>query len=69
LAVTIALTASELLALTGLERVGQCADDRGCGWLFLDNCKTRSRRGCGVQDCGNRVRPRRLQTHARLVSQ
>lgn len=48
------LTTPELLA-----RVGQCADDRGCGWLFLDTSKNHSRRWCDINDCGNRAKQRR----------
>jgi predicted RNA-binding Zn ribbon-like protein len=40
-------------------RVGQCADDRGCGWLFVDRTKNRSRRWCFMEDCGNRAKARR----------
>lgn len=36
----------------------RCADD-GCGWLFLDRSKNRSRRWCSSADCGNRARARR----------
>jgi predicted RNA-binding Zn ribbon-like protein len=48
------LTSPETLA-----RVGQCADDRGCGWLFLDTSKNHSRRWCDINDCGNRAKQRR----------
>jgi predicted RNA-binding Zn ribbon-like protein len=48
------LTQPELLA-----RVGECADDRGCGYLFLDMTKNRSRRWCDMKDCGNRAKARR----------
>lgn len=48
------LTSADLLA-----RVGQCADDRGCGWLFLDLSKNHSRRWCDINDCGNRAKQRR----------
>ena len=48
------LTQPELLA-----RVGQCADDRGCGYLFLDLTKNHSRRWCDMRDCGNRAKARR----------
>ena len=61
----IALSASELLTSADLERLGQCADDRGCGWLFLDTSKNRSRRWCDVKDCGNRARQRRFHARAR----
>lgn len=55
----IALSALELLTSEERERVGQCADDRGCGWLFLDTSKNRSRRWCDINDCGNRAKQRR----------
>lgn len=48
------LTSPEVLA-----RVGQCADDRGCGWFFLDTSKNHSRRWCDINDCGNRAKQRR----------
>lgn len=54
------LTTPELLA-----RVGQCADDRGCGWLFLDTSKNRSRRWCDINDCGNRAKQRRHYARTR----
>ena len=54
------LTSSELLA-----RVGQCADDRGCGWLFLDWSKNHSRRWCDINDCGNRAKQRRHNARKR----
>jgi len=55
----VALSAAELLISEQRERVGQCADDRGCGWLFLDLSKNRSRRWCDIRDCGNRAKQRR----------
>jgi predicted RNA-binding Zn ribbon-like protein len=55
----IALSAAELLVSEGRERIGQCADDRGCGWLFLDTSKNHSRRWCDINDCGNRAKQRR----------
>jgi predicted RNA-binding Zn ribbon-like protein len=55
----IVLSAAEVLISDERERVGQCADDRGCGWLFLDNSKNRSRRWCDINDCGNRAKQRR----------
>lgn len=33
-----------LLTQEELEKVKMCADERGCGWLFLDHSKNRSRR-------------------------
>lgn len=53
---------SAMLLLTTpelLNRVGECADDRGCGYLFLDLSRNRSRRWCDISDCGNRAKQRR----------
>jgi len=52
-------SAAELLTSAELNRVGQCADDRGCGYLFLDLSRNRSRRWCDIKDCGNRAKARR----------
>jgi predicted RNA-binding Zn ribbon-like protein len=52
---------AELLTSEQIHRVGQCADDRGCGWLFLDKSKNHSRRWCDINDCGNRAKQRRYQ--------
>lgn len=48
------LTSKEIL-----NRVGECADDRGCGMLFIDMSKNHSRRWCDINDCGNRAKQRR----------
>jgi predicted RNA-binding Zn ribbon-like protein len=56
----IAYSAADLLTNADLlSRVGQCADDRGCGWLFLDLTKNRSRRWCSMRGCGNRAKAQR----------
>ena len=52
-------SAVDLMTSPELDRVGQCADDRGCGWLFVDTTKNRSRRWCDMRDCGNRAKARR----------
>lgn len=52
----IARSAAELLTAPALERVGQCADDRGCGWLYLDQTRNGSRRWCSMESCGNRAK-------------
>ncbi len=54
------LTTPELL-----RRVGECADPQGCGYLFLDLSKNRSRRWCDINDCGNRAKQRRHYQRAR----
>jgi predicted RNA-binding Zn ribbon-like protein len=59
-------SAAELLTAPDLlERVGQCADDRGCGWLFLDMSRNHSRRWCDIRDCGNRAKQRRYYQRSR----
>jgi len=56
----VAYSAADLLAQPALlARVGECADDRGCGYLFLDMTKNHSRRWCDMKDCGNRAKARR----------
>jgi predicted RNA-binding Zn ribbon-like protein len=57
----------ELLISDDLKRVGICADDRGCGYLFFDASRNRSRRWCSMEACGNRAKVRRHynQTKAR----
>jgi len=52
----IARSLSDLLAAGDLTRLRQCADDRGCGWLFMDSSRNRSRRWCSMDDCGNRAK-------------
>lgn len=52
-------SAVELLGSEQIERVGQCEDDRGCGFLFLDTSRNRSRRWCSMESCGNRAKAHR----------
>ncbi len=57
----IARSAAELLTSQELRRVRQCADTLyGCGWLFVDTTRNRSRRWCDMRDCGNRAKVRRF---------
>jgi predicted RNA-binding Zn ribbon-like protein len=58
-------SAADLLTSERQDRIGQCADDRGCGWLFLDTTKNRSRRWCAMEDCGNRAKARRHYQRSR----
>lgn len=48
--------AGQLLVSDNLGRVKECADDRGCGFLFLDTSRNRSRRWCSMKSCGNRAK-------------
>lgn len=50
---------ARLLTEGDLSRVGQCADDRGCGYLFYDTSRNRSRRWCDMNSCGNRAKSQR----------
>lgn len=52
----IARSAADLFTSDELGRIGQCADDRGCGWLFYDRSRNRSRRWCSMDSCGNRAK-------------
>lgn len=52
----IALSAATLLTSEELDRVGECADDRGCGWLFFDTSRNKTRRWCSMEACGNRAK-------------
>jgi predicted RNA-binding Zn ribbon-like protein len=52
-------SAVELLQSDQRHRVGQCQDDRGCGFLFLDTSRNRSRRWCSMESCGNRAKANR----------
>lgn len=52
----VAKSAAELLTSGELARVGECADDRGCGYLFFDTSRNRSRRWCDMKSCGNRAK-------------
>jgi predicted RNA-binding Zn ribbon-like protein len=62
----IVRSAADLLTLDRwLARVGQCQDDRGCGWLFLDKSKNHSRQWCDIKDCGNRAKQRRYYRRAK----
>jgi predicted RNA-binding Zn ribbon-like protein len=52
----IVRSAAELLTNGPLDRLKQCA---GCGWLFLDGSRNRTRRWCDMRVCGNRAKARR----------
>jgi predicted RNA-binding Zn ribbon-like protein len=62
----VAQSAAGLLTSGELNRVGVCAGD-GCGWLFFDTSKNRSRRWCAMEDCGNRAKARRHYQRKRAL--
>jgi len=50
---------ANLLTSKDISRVGKCADDRGCGYLFFDTSRNHSRRWCSMESCGNRAKAQR----------
>jgi predicted RNA-binding Zn ribbon-like protein len=48
----------ELLTTPELDRLRECAGV-GCGWVFLDMSRNRSRRWCDMEECGNRAKAHR----------
>ena len=61
LGLPVARSAANLLTSAQLDRVKVCEDDRGCGFLFLDTSRNRSRRWCDMKGCGNRAKVRRYR--------
>jgi len=51
-------SAADLLTSGQAQRVRSCSDRR-CAWLFLDISRTRRRRWCSMEGCGNRAKARR----------
>lgn len=58
LADPIVIDADELLTDHQLDRVKQCDPEEGCGWLFLDTTRNRSRRWCSMESCGSAAKAR-----------
>jgi predicted RNA-binding Zn ribbon-like protein len=55
----IAWSAVGLLTGPRAQKVKQCQDERGCGWLFIDESRAQNRRWCSMGDCGNLAKSRR----------
>jgi predicted RNA-binding Zn ribbon-like protein len=55
----LARAAAELLTSSDLQRLGECADDRGCAYIFIDVSRNHSRRWCSMDGCGNRAKAQR----------
>ena len=51
-------SAADLLVGAQLRRVRQCVNP-ACGWLFLDDSKSGTRRWCSMTTCGNRAKAHR----------
>jgi predicted RNA-binding Zn ribbon-like protein len=62
-----AFSAIGLFTSDALPRVKQCADDRGCGWLFLDTTRNGSRMFCFSSECGNRARQMKFRERQRTA--
>ena len=54
----VVCSAADLLTAEKLSRVRECSGE-GCGWIFLDTSRNRSRRWCDMETCGNRAKARR----------
>jgi predicted RNA-binding Zn ribbon-like protein len=60
----IALSAAELLVKLDRRRLKQCAGLH-CGWFFLDETRSRTRRWCNMGVCGSRAKTRRFRQRHR----
>ncbi|MFQ3456138.1 CGNR zinc finger domain-containing protein [Bradyrhizobium sp. UFLA01-814] len=65
----IAWSAVSLLTGPRAERVKQCQDERGCGWLFVDESRAQNRRWCSMGDCGNLAKSRRHYQRSQAVEE
>lgn len=62
----LAAIAIDVLTTENVEDLRVCPlEEGGCGWLFLDRSRNRSRRWCSMDDCGARVKARRLNERRR----
>jgi len=58
----------DFLRTADLGRLRACPiEEGGCGWLFLDHSRNRSRRWCAMEDCGSQAKARRLTERRRLA--
>jgi len=64
----IAWSAADLFTGPRAQKIRQCQDDRGCGWLFVDESRAQNRRWCSMGDCGNRAKAHRHYLRRRRVS-
>jgi predicted RNA-binding Zn ribbon-like protein len=55
----IAWSAVSLLTGPRAQKVKQCQDERGCGYLFVDESRAQNRSWCSMGDCGNLAKSRR----------
>jgi predicted RNA-binding Zn ribbon-like protein len=57
--------AMELLENGPLDRIKECPPPEGCGWLYMDLSKNRSRQWCSMKTCGNASKVRRFRERQR----
>ena len=62
----IVLTAASLMTGPRAGKIRQCSDDRGCGWLFVDESRAQNRRWCAMDDCGNRAKAVRHRAKTKM---
>jgi len=63
----VARSAAEMLTMGDLTRLHAC-EGEGCGWLFEDTSRNRSRQWCTMEDCGNLAKVRRFRTRSRRAA-
>ena len=57
----VAWEAIGLLTGEKMKRLKECPAPDGCGWLFLDLSKNRSRQWCSMKTCGNNAKVKRFR--------
>ena len=57
--------AMDLLENGPLDRIKECPPPEGCGWLYMDMSKNRSRQWCSMKTCGNTSKVRRFRERQR----
>lgn len=66
----VARSAVDLLIEGDPDRVKQCpGPDGGCGWLFYDVSKNRSRHWCSMEGCGSQAKMQRYRKRLRSKSE
>lgn len=61
----LAFLAVEFATTVESGRLKECPAEPGCGWMFHDTSKNRSRRWCDMSDCGNVAKSRRHYARVR----
>jgi predicted RNA-binding Zn ribbon-like protein len=64
----VAWNAAELLEHGKVDRIRECPPGDGCGWLFLDSSKNRSRTWCSMKTCGNTAKVKRFRARREDVA-